>query len=264
MPTSSLCTVVKVGRVLELYTREQPEWGVREIAMALSIPKSNAHSLLSTLAATGLLKRTPRGRYRLGWRLLRLSRVLMESTDVRREARWWMAELMTQLGETVHLAALEGGRVVYIDKLVGTRAVRVDVTNVGIELPAHCSGVGKVLLADEPWASVVDIVNTHGLHPYTPNTITTLDELQSELERVRKRGYAYDIEEVVEELCCIAAPVRDLTGRVVAAMSISVPMYRFKESRERYRRFLLEATRGVSERLGFEEEREVSWHATVR
>ncbi|MCS6868147.1 MAG: IclR family transcriptional regulator [Thermus sp.] len=120
-----------------------------------------------------------------------------------------------------------------------------------MELPAHCSGVGKALLAFRPWEEVERIVAERGMPAFTPNTITTLDELRTELQAVRERGYAYDIEEVVPELCCVAAPIRDHTGEVVAAMSLSVPFYRFQQLKEEYRKAILEATRTVSERLGY-------------
>jgi len=246
-----LGTVQKVGEVLELFTREHPEWGVSEVAKALAIPKSSAHALLATLAQIGFLKRTREGRYRLGWRILALSQVLLSTSSWREEARRAMEELVARFGETTHLAVLECGRVVYVEKLEGTRAVRVVNTGVGVELPAHCSAVGKVLLAFRPWEEVERIMAERGMPAFTPNTITTLDELKTELQAVRERGYAYDIEEVVPELCCVAAPIRDHTGEVVAALSLSVPFYRFQQLKEEYRRSVLEAAHRVSERLGY-------------
>jgi len=246
-----LGTVQKVGEVLELFTRGRPEWGVSEVAQALGIPKSSAHALLASLTAIGLLKRNREGRYRLGWRILSLSQVLLSTSSWREEARRAMEELVQRFGETTHLAVLECGRVVYVEKLEGTRAVKVATTGIGVELPAHCSAVGKVLLAHRPWEEVLQIVEARGLPALTPNTITTLDELKTELQAVRERGYAYDIEEAVPELCCVAAPIRDHTGEVIAAMSLSVPFYRFQRKKEEYRKAILEASRTVSERLGY-------------
>ncbi len=249
-----LGTVQKVGEVLGLFTQERPEWGVSEVAQALGLPKSSAHALMATLTQIGLLHKSSDGRYRLGWRVLALSQVLLSANTWRLEARQAMEALVTRYGETTHLAALEAGRVVYVDKLEGTRAIRVSITRVGAELYAHCSGVGKVLLAFRPWPEVERIVAEKGLPALTPNTITTPDELKTELERVRERGYAYDIEEAMPELCCVAAPIRDYTGEVVAALSLSVPFYRFRERKEIYRDAVLQATAEVSERLGFLQE----------
>lgn len=245
-----LSTVEKVGLVFALFTPDHPEWGVSEVADSLSIPKSSAHALLSTLAAIDLLKRTGNARYRLGWRILALSQTLMETAHFRREARRWMAELVAQFGETVHMGTLQLGRVVYTDKLVGTRAVRVELTAVGAEGPAHCSALGKALLSDLPGEKVRDIVAVYGLPAYTPETITTLEALENELDHVRKRGYACDVGELMPELCCIAAPILGYGTHVIAAMSMSVPAYRFQEYKEIYRRAITEATCDISERMG--------------
>jgi IclR family transcriptional regulator, KDG regulon repressor len=254
---SELNTVLKMGRVLELFTVQRPEWGVREVGETLTLPRSSVQSLMASLAQVGVLHRTSEGRYRLGWRVLSLSQVLMASSDVRMTARPIMEELVTQHGETLHLGALETGRVVYVEKLQGTRAIRVSVTGIGAELPAHCSGLGKVLLAYLPWEEVLTIIESRGLPQLTENTITNIDELRSELNRVRQQGFAYDIEEVVPELCCVAAPIRNHAGAVVAAVSFSLPAYRFYEAKPMYRKTILEAARTISGLLGFSTQEDV-------
>jgi len=135
----------------------------------------------------------------------------------------------------------------------GTRAVRVHLTGLGRRLPAHCSALGKVLLAYQPWKEVERIIEEQGMPAFTSNTITTLEALDEELMRVRRQGYAVDNEEISPELCCIAAPIRDVTRRVIAAMSFSVPAYRFKSNKERYRKAIMEACRRVSCKLGYVE-----------
>lgn len=245
-----LSTVEKVGEVFALFTPNRAEWGVSEVAEELSLPKSSAHALLSTLASIDLLKRTGNARYRLGWRILALSQTLMESAHFRREARRWMHELVAEFGETVHMATLQLGRVVYTDKIVGTRAVRVELTGVGEQGPAHCSAVGKVLLSDLPPEKVREIAHQYGLPALTPKTITDLVRLERELEQVRSQGYAYDRSELMPELCCVAAPILGYGTHVIAAMSISVPAYRFDEYEKIYRRAIVEATNDISERMG--------------
>ncbi|MFN3337367.1 MAG: IclR family transcriptional regulator, partial [Thermomicrobium sp.] len=121
-------------------------------------------------------------------------------------------------------------------------------------VPAHCSGVGKVLLAHQPWENVLRIVETTGLVSFTPNTITTVEQLREELERVRQQGFAYDQEEVMVGLCCAAAPIRDESGQVIAAMSLSVPAYRFYPNRQRLTTAIVDAARRVSEKLGYYQE----------
>ena len=161
-------TVRKAGRVLELFSLESPEWGVSEVAKSLELPKSGAHAILSSLTDQGMLRRTDKARYRLGWRVMAMNQILLDTTDFRPEARRIMEYLVSRFGETVHLAALESGQVIYIDKVQGTRAVRVEVTGTGARLPAHGSGVGKVLLAYRPWDEVMNIIEKQGMAALTP------------------------------------------------------------------------------------------------
>lgn len=246
-----LDTIYRAGQVLQLLSTEKTECGVTEVAEALGVSKSTAHTLLTSLCKTQLVRRTDRKRYRLGWGILALARALMESTEVRVEALPVMEELVQRFGETIHLAVLDGFEVVYMEKREGTRAVAISASAVGSRLPAHCSGVGKVLLADRPWNEVRALIPSTGLPRFTPNTITTAAELAEELKRVREQGYAYDNEEAIPEICCVAAPLRDHTGSVVAAISISVPAYRFSANRERYKREILAAARRISENMGY-------------
>jgi DNA-binding IclR family transcriptional regulator len=244
-------TVHKAMQILNLFSLEQPEWGVCEIARKLAFPKSTASALTCALTEEGFLRRTPAGRYRLGWRIMSLSQMLLETTEFRSEARKVMEGLVARFGETVHLAALESDQIIYVEKLQGTRAVRVAVTGVGVRLPGHCSGVGKCILAHLPWQRVMAILEKQGMPALTPNTITNPQALREELERVRQQGYAYDREEAVLELCCVAAPIRDHSGEVVAAMSLSVPAYRFYANEEQYRIAIVKAAQQVSENLGY-------------
>lgn len=246
-----LGTVRKVGMVLDLFDQAHPEHGVSEVAKALGIPKSSTHLLLNSMTCIGLLRRTPGAHYRLGWRMLALGRVLLESTEARCEARQPMQALVARFRETVNLAVLEGDEIVYVEKLQGTSAVQVAITWVGKRLPAHCCAVGKVLLASRPWEEVLEIVGAQGLVAVTPHTITGMDKLRIELQQVAQQGYAYDREEVVLDLCCVAAPIRDHRRQVVAAMSLSVPAYRFGRSSKLYRTALVQACQETSGSLGY-------------
>jgi DNA-binding IclR family transcriptional regulator len=246
-----LQTIEKASDVLALFDRDRTEWGVAEVAERLGLPKSSAHDLLTSLAQVGLLGRTEKGRYRLGWRLVALSETLLATTELRREARPVMEELAAQYQETIHLAILDDTKVVYVDKLEGRQAVRVELTSLGTRLYPHCSALGKVLLAYRPEADVKRIVQAGGLPRFTPNTITDEAELEAALAKIRKQGYAYDLEEILPDLCCVGAPVRNYMGEVVAAISMSIPSYRFQRSQAQFRNAIVRAGKLVSERLGY-------------
>jgi DNA-binding IclR family transcriptional regulator len=213
--------------------------------------KSSAHDLLTSLAEVGFLSKTGEGRYQLGWRLVVLSETLLATTELRCEAHPVMEEIAAQYQETIHLAILDDTKVVYIDKLEGKQAVRVDITSLGTRLYAHCSAVGKVLLAFRPVEDVRRIIAVEGMPSFTPNTITQLDALEQELVKIRRQGYAYDQEEILPDLCCVGAPVRNYTGHVIAALSMSVPTYRFQRSETSFRKAVISAAKTIAERLGY-------------
>jgi DNA-binding IclR family transcriptional regulator len=230
-----LQTVENAGRVLALFSNDAPEWGVSEVSAELELSKSGSHALLSTLADIGLLRRTHDNRYRVGWRVLSLSTTLTETTDFLSDAPRVLENLVAQTGETVHLATFQNTRAVYVRRLDGNRAVQISITHSGATLPAHCSGVGKVLLAYRQWSEVEAIVARAGLPALTENTITDIEALQVELASIRRAGYAWDREEILEEVSCVAAPIRDRSGFVIAALSLTAPTYRLRKHSRQYR-----------------------------
>ncbi len=246
-----LQTLQKAGELLALYDRDHSDWGVREVAVKLKMAKSSTHDLMSSLAKLGLLNKTEDNRYRLGWRLVTLSETLLATTELLREARPVMEELAAQYQETIHLAVLDDTQAVYVDKLEGRQAVRVELTSLGARLYAHCSALGKVLLAYCSEEEVKRIIRTAGLPKFTPNTITNEEELGQALTKIRKQGYAYDLEEILPDLCCVAAPVYNYAGQVIAAISMSLPAYRFRRSQSEYRDAVIRTAKIISERLGY-------------
>jgi DNA-binding IclR family transcriptional regulator len=246
-----LQTIQKAGELLALYDRDHTEWGVREAATKLKIAKSSAHDLMSSLAQLGFLNRTEENRYRLGWRLVTLSETLLATTELRKEAHPVIEELAARYQETVHLAVLDGTQAVYVDKLEGSQAVRVELTSLGARLYAHCSALGKVLLAYRSEEEVKHIIQTAGLPRFTENTITEEEDLLQNLNKIRKQGYAYDMEEILVDLCCVGAPIHNYTGQVIAAISMSIPAYRFRRSPTKYREAIVHTAKIISERLGY-------------
>ena len=246
-----LQTIHKASEVLALYDRDHTEWGVREISDRLKLAKSTTHDLLTSLAQVGFLNKTAEGRYRLGWRLVTLSETLLATTELRHEARPVMEVLAAQYKETIHLAVLDDTKAVYVDKLEGMQAVRVELTSLGTRLYPHCSALGKILLAYSPEEEARRIIRTSGLPRFTPNTITDEEELCQALAQIRKQGYACDFEEILPDLCCVGAPIYNYSGRVIAAISMSLPAYRFRRSQTEYRDAIVRTAKIISDRLGY-------------
>lgn len=244
-----LQTVQKIGPLLDLFTLEHPEWGVSEVAEAIGVPRSSAHALLSSLVETGLLQCRTRGRYRIGWRIVELSETLRGSVDVRSVAVPVLQDLVRRYGETSHLAVMERHRVLYVDKVLGNHVINVVGARVGAQLDAHCSAVGKVLLAHRAPEEIRRFALAKPLRRLTPSTITNPKALEQELAEVRAAGCAFDAGEAVAEVHCVAAPVRDEMGAVVAAVSMSVPASRFVPARNELRRAVVSAAAETSRRI---------------
>jgi DNA-binding IclR family transcriptional regulator len=243
-----LGTVGKASRVLDLFTREAPEWGVTETALELQVPRSSAHDLLDTLAHTGLLRRVDGNRYRLGLKLLTLSNAALESLAVRVQARPVMECLARKLAATVHLATLDGTDVVYLDKVTAEGGPRIALSGVGRRLPLHCTAVGKALLAHQSAGAIGQTLERLPLEPVTDRTIESVDALRFELAGARRDGVARDREGSVLGVCCHAAPVTE-AGRVTAAISLSVPVAVEHRLAERYDEIVRAAAIQISRRL---------------
>jgi DNA-binding IclR family transcriptional regulator len=203
------------------------ELGVSDIAARTGLVPSTAHRLLGTLVARGYAAQNPAtGRYMIGYKLLELTSGLQDRlARLRAAARPHLEAIQEQTGETTNLVVLEGRSVVYIDSVSGTRSVRL-ITEIGRAIPAHTSGAGKALLAwrsPEELAALLDGVE---LIAATPHTLTTLEDLQADLARIRERGYATDNEEHEPGVACVATPVLDRSGKAIAAISISGPTTR--------------------------------------
>ena len=237
--------------ILNAFTAERPEYGVTELADELGLHKSTVHRFLVNLEAAGLIERSPRtGRFRLGLRILELGGLVMQRLSLWDEALPFLESLVRDTGETGHVAVLDGGEAIYIEKVETNRALRIP-SAVGRGYPAHATNLGKVLLAHRSGEEVAEIVGARGLDRYTPNTITEIDSLHAELERIREQGYAVDDEEYDEGLRCIGAPIVDHRGEVVAAMGVGGPVTRVTPERvEALADLVIAAAQGLSRRLG--------------
>ncbi len=188
--------------------------------------------------------------YRLGLKLLELGSVVLANMEVHREALPFIEELVRETGETVHLGVFDGTQVVSIEKMDSPHGLASNIT-IGKGAPAYCTGVGKALLAFQPEA-VVDHVCRLGLVAYTPQTITDPAKLRKELAQVRAQGYAVDNTEHQPDVRCVAAPIRNYTGNVIASLSVSGPATRIpKERIPALAARVREVARQLSLRLGY-------------
>ncbi len=168
--------------------------------------------------------------YRPGPGLFELAHQGLEQIELRYLAAPELDALCHQTNETVHLAVLDKGEVVYLEKRESNHTIRM-YSAVGRRAPVHCTGLGKAMLAFLPQSEQEVILCSRELRRYTPRTLTDREALTRELASIRERGYAMDLEEHEEDICCVAAPVLDHCGRVVAAMSVTMPAFRTTNER---------------------------------
>lgn len=191
------------------------------IATDLKLNKSTAHRFVSALVERGYVQQNPTTRrYSPTPKLVELAYQVLDRIEIRKEVRPFLEELASRSSETAHLAILDGLEIVYMDKVEGSQAVRM-ASRIGARGLCHTTALGKVLLAALPKEEWANYVKEVGLRPRTARTIIDRDRFLSELERVREVGYAIDDVENEEGIRCVGAPIRDHTGSVAAAMSLS-------------------------------------------
>ena len=238
--------------ILNLFNGRLPELGTTEIAKALGLHKSTTASLVYTLEANGYLNQNPNTRkYRLGFKLIERAAALLNQVEIRQVAYPCLQELHRQVDETVNLGVLDHGEVVYVERLLSTRALGMR-SDIGKRTPAHCTALGKAMLSCLPVADVESLIAQHGLCAVTPRTITDPDQFLRELDGVREQGFALDDEENELGGRCIAAPVFDHAGQPVAGVSISVPVSRLPtETVPELGARVRETAKAISRNLGY-------------
>jgi len=219
-PVQATATAFRIIEAL----RQRGGAGVSELAAALEMPTSTVHDHLRTLEAAEYLT-SDAGVYHVGVRFLELGEQARGRMKIHRVAKPEVDELAAETGEHANLMIEEHGHGVFLYKAQGDDAVQLD-THAGMRVPLHTTALGKAILAHSPTTAVDAIVDRHGLQQVTDKTITTREALDAELETVRRQGYAFDDEERVKGMRCVAAPVIDAEGTVVGAVSVSGPKSR--------------------------------------
>lgn len=246
-----LSSVATAIRLLKAFSEDEVEIGISTLSKRLGIAKSTVHRLAVTLVSEGLLEQDPEsGKYRLGLSLFRLGALVRRRMNISGEARPFLFQLRAKTDETVHLAILDGNEIMYVYDLESSQAIRMR-SDLGGRKPAYCTAEGQAILAFSA-AEVVEQVIAKGLGPRTPQTITTPEGLKRALEAVRQRGCAIEDEESELGMRCIAAPIRDDTGEVIAAVGLAGPVTRLsKKTAASFAPHVIETAEAISTRLGY-------------
>lgn len=253
-------SVKRAFSILRCFSLDRPELGVTEISRELGVHKSTVSRLLSTLESDRIVLRNPEsGRYRLGVGLLELSGLVTLHADLRRVALPFMNQLAQLTQETVNLAVIEGDEVVNIEHITPFGRRVMNIGWVGRRTPLHASSTGKVLMAYLP-RSELEAILQKPLTKYTEHTLVEHAELHAEISLIRDQGYATGLEELEIGLNAVSAPIRDHTGRVIAALSTAGPAYRLSEERieEVLRQLVLDFAKQISLEFGYVEKNDTT------
>jgi DNA-binding IclR family transcriptional regulator len=252
MPADQVHTLSRAVEILDCFSLEHPELGVREIARMTHLSSSTAGRLLAALKETGILSQNPGTRaYMLGPKVLIWSGIYTNSLDVRNQSLDFMHELHRETEETISLYVLDGSERVCVERIESPHNVRI-VARIGRRLPLHAGSAGKVLLAFLPAAHQEEIIRSNSLARLTPQTIVDPAALRQELAKIRQDGYAVSRGEWLTDASGVAAPIFDYHGEVVAAVTISGPGQRFTDQAfERYIPMILSVAQQVSNRMGY-------------
>lgn len=244
-------SVDRALRIISLVSQKKEGLGVTEIATQLEMTKSSIFKLLRTLASHGFIEQDlETKKYRLGYKYLELSSILLDSIDLRPQAKPFLEELETLTNEVIHLVVYDQGEAFYIEKLEGNKTLRTH-SKVGRRVEVHATSVGKVIFAYLPEVEVLKIIEGRGLPKHTNNTITDKEKFLNELRKINNKGYGVEIEENEVGITCIAAPIFDYRGKITAAVSISGPTIRMTNKRLiELRPIIIGVGKKISNRLG--------------
>jgi len=239
--------------ILDAFSFQNREMSFSELVKKTGLNKTTAKRLISNLASRGYLQKEPStGQYHLGLRLFELGGIVFSSFSLRRAAASPMSWIQSQTGATVLLGTMMDDQLVYVDKREGRGMIRIS-SDIGWRRPLHYGMLGMVLMAHLEPGEAKRILEKEPLQPYTPFSITDQNAFSLRLEQIRKDGYVVEREEAVEGVMGIAAPIRDYSRHVIAALGIALPLSRRNDENgvENFVRLLKKACEDISASLGY-------------
>jgi DNA-binding IclR family transcriptional regulator len=245
--TNSIQVIDRLAQLLDAIAANEDAVSLKVLSAETGLHPSTAFRILASMAEHGFVERTSRGNYQLGVKLLQLGSRVSSAVDIRKVALPLMEKLRDQLGETVNLTVREDDEVVYIERALAKRMIRVEQV-IGSRAPLHVTAVGKLLLGEQGEEACRSYAKRSKLPAYTANTHTRATSLIQECLSAVKLGYAYDNEEAELGVGCIGTLVRDASGQVVAGLSVSAPIER---RRDEWTIQVIETGQQLSKQLGY-------------
>ena len=246
-----LSAVERTMSILEAISKSG-EVNLETLAKKTSLPKATLLRFLSSLASLGYVYRDDADRYHLTLKMFSIGSRSLKDLDLIKVAEPFARELSKELGETVHMGILEDDQAIYVLKEESYYTIRM-YSRVGKAIPLYCTAIGKIFLSEMSEAELSDYFKNHTLRPFTAKSIRTEAALIEELKRIKERGWSIDDEEHEDNIMCLASPIRDNNGHVLAAISVSWPLFRFDRNNfEHEVKRIKEATAEISRIYGAE------------
>ncbi|MDK2799211.1 MAG: IclR family transcriptional regulator, regulon repressor [Clostridiales bacterium] len=252
MAEKGVQTLDRALDILELLAIQRTGMGVTQIANLLGLHKSTVHRLLNALGERGYVeKNIDFGTYQLGLKVVEISSIHLNSIELKTEAAPYLRKLASESTQPVHLATFVDGEVTYIEKVETFNTIRM-YSQIGKRVPVHCTAVGKALLTGLSDNEIEDILKKYDLRQFTSNTLKSIEEILKQVKEAKQRGWAVDDEEHEEGIRCIAAPIYDYRGKVIAAVSTSGSKNIISKTRDsEISEYVVEAAQKISKRMGY-------------
>lgn len=236
--------------ILEAVGESTCSVSLKRITERVGLPKSTVYRLLSNLESREYVRCNIDGTYQLGLKLLTVSLQVEQSFELKQAAHPYLMALNESAQETVHLAILQGGKVIYIDTIESPQSIRL-VAKIGASNPVHCTALGKALLFSHADEEIARLLRVQGMEKRTEYTIRSIEDFLVEMKACRVRGYAFDERESALDARCVGAPIFGAKGTVIASMSVSGPAARYtREMGAKVGSSLMQAAKEISEILG--------------
>ncbi|MFK5985415.1 MAG: IclR family transcriptional regulator [Pseudomonadota bacterium] len=245
--SSSIQVIDRMAKLLDAISRYDDSASLKFLSADTDLHPATAHRILASLIEQGFVERNETGYYRLGYKLMELGCGVNSRLDVKEEALEILQNLRDELGETANLTIRKGDQVVYVERAIANRIMRVEQV-IGSHAPLHVTAVGKLMLANEGEKSIDAYVKRTGLPGFTKNTLTKIEPFKAELKTAFKQGYTFDNEEAEIGVGCIGVLVRNSSGKIVAGLSVSAPIERRQDD---WIPIVVEAADKLSTRLGY-------------
>lgn len=238
--------------ILEEIVYSDTACSIKEISEKTNLHKSTVHRLLKTLKYRGYIKKDSyNSTYKVGMKLFEIGSRMLNNLDLRKTTKPFLRELKEETNETIHLGVLDNDEIIYIDKIESEETIRMD-SKIGVRVPAQSTALGKVILAYSSDERLNNILEEKGLPKHTEKTIVNRKEYLSEIKDIKEKGYGIDNEEHERGIRCIAGPIFDHTGEILAAFSISGPSNRMTtENVEKLKPVILKYSKLISKAFGY-------------